>query len=444
VLLTDGVPAPTTAFLPWVLGVNVLSVAVVAAYRHSEAPERAEAFAGEGSGSYLQKLFAVRGTARPKKAAASAGPAEMADFELGKMLHSWEGGAVHWARQKSLDRAVLVWRDSTPVAGAVPGVVVRHPAVLNLHAICPCPGGRLLVTEPVAASPLAEVLSQRPLTSREATALAARVAEAVQAFHDQGACHGRLGPEWVLVHGDLEPALCPCGVPSRSPADRAADLRALGALLESWLPPRSVFWRYETLAYVYRACDAAKAGGYERAADFAADLDRAGRAGQVRWRGRWATAVVVLLLVLPWLVLPLRWLLGRGDGTDPDLPRLLSVALVALCPAALLFGYAQIRALLLRHRLRASGHDRIFSRGPWKWLGQAGAFAAMALALGALGLFDETHGLRALPALALVLLGFWGAGASAAGMVTFTEFLVRSLRREQPAAPVSAAQDPAP
>src|SRR5262249_38426857 len=155
-------------------------------------------------------------------------------------------------------RPVLVWRDSNPSPdGTVPGVVVRHPSVLGLHAVCAAPEGRFLVTELVAASPLAEVLSQRPLTAREALTLTARVADAVQAFHDQGACHGRLGPDWILVNGDLEPALCPCGVPARSPEDRAADLRALGRLLESWLPPRSFAWRREATAGVYRACDAA-------------------------------------------------------------------------------------------------------------------------------------------------------------------------------------------
>src|SRR5262249_22834066 len=214
------------------------------------------------------------------------------------------------------------------------GVVVRHPAVLGLHAVCPAADGRLLVTELVAASPLAEVLCQRSLSPREAVGLTARIAEAVQAFHDQGACHGRLGPDWILVNGDLEPSLCPCGVPSHSPADRVADLRSLGELLESWLPPRASLWRYETLAFVYRACDAAKAGEHERAADFAADLDRAARAGQVRGRARWLTAAVVLLLVLPWLLLPLRWL--PGAAADSSFPRLLASALLALCPAALL------------------------------------------------------------------------------------------------------------
>src|SRR5439155_358508 len=79
-----------------------------------------------------------------------------------------------------------------------------------------------LVTEPAAASPLPELLQQRGLVPLEAAALTARLARAVQAFHDQGAVHGQFAPDWVLVRGDLDPLLCPCGVPGLAPQERAA------------------------------------------------------------------------------------------------------------------------------------------------------------------------------------------------------------------------------
>jgi serine/threonine protein kinase len=432
VVAWSGVPNAGMAFLPWVFGASALTAAALAAARRWTAHEPAEAPAAEGE-SYLQKLFTVRGTARPKKSAVTAaGVVELADFELGTMLHAWDGGAVHWARQRSLDRAVLVWRDDGAAPGAVPGVVVRHPAVLGLHAICVAPEGRLLVTEPVAASPLAEVLSQRSLTPREAAALTARVAGAVQAFHDQGACHGRLGPEWILVNGDLEPALCPCGVPSQSPAERAADLRALGRLLEAWLPPRPFAWRFEALAAVYRACDAARRGEYDRPADFAADLARADRAGQVRWRERWVGVLILVLLLLPWLLLPLRRL-TEGNGS------VLPATLAFLCPAVLLAGYAQVRSVVQYVRLRRPGRDRILPGGATPRLIQAGAFAALALGLGVAGVLDDGGAFwTALPALLLVLAGFWATGAGVAGLVTFGELMARSLRPQPPPAPDAA------
>jgi serine/threonine protein kinase len=430
-LVTLGVPGVITTFLPWTLGANALGVVGVAVYRRLAAPDPVEGPGAEG-GSYLQKLFAVRGATLPRKSAVAGRVVELADFQLGKRLHSWEGGAVHWGRQKSLERPVLIWRDSKPSSdGTVPGVMVRHPAVLGLHAVCAAPDGRLLVTELVASSPLSEVLSQRSLSPREATALTARVAEAVQAFHDQGACHGRLGSDWILVNGDLEPALCPCGVPSRSPEDRAADLRALGRLLEEWLPRRGFAWRFEALAAVYRACDAAQAGEYERPADFAADLRRAERAGRVRWRERWAGSLILFLLLLTGVLLSLFWFADRAGAPRSDLPGTLPLVLALLCPAAVLAGYAQARSLVQYLRLRRPGHDRILRGHPSTRLIQAGGFGAVALGLGTAGvLTSPTASLAALPALLLVQIGFWATGAGVAAIVTFGELLADSLRRE--------------
>ncbi len=428
---TSGMPEPTKAFLPWALGVNALLVGLVTVSRRWSVPEPVEAPTAEGE-SYLQKLFAARGTPRPRKSVAGAAAVDLADFELGKRLHGWDGGAVHWARQKSLDRAVLVWRDSNPAPeGTVPGVMVRHPAVLGLHAVCVAQDGRLLVTEMVAASPLSEVLSQRSLSPREALLLTARVAEAVQAFHDQGASHGRLSPDWILVNGDLEPMLCPCGVPGQSPEGRAADLRGLGRLLEGWLPPRSFAWRFEPLAAVYRACDAARDGAYQRPADFAADLARADHAGRVRWRERWVAVAIFVLLLLPWAIHPLRRLVTVADDTPVAAPALLPLALAFLCPIAVLAGYSQTRSLVQFFRLRRPGRDYILPGETAFRLTLAGVFVALAVALGTVGLLDGgTLPGAALPALLLVLTGFWVAGACFAGIVTFGELLARSLRRE--------------
>ncbi len=431
-LLASGVPEVGTAFLPWVLLANAVTVVVVAVFRTSSLPESGTAPAAEGD-SYLQRLFAVRPAPRAKQSTTAAtNTVELADFEMGKRLHIWDGGAVHWARQRSLARPVLVWRDSNPSpAGTVPGVVVRHPAVLGLHAVCAAPDGRLLVTELVAASPLAEVLNQRPLIPREAVRLTIRLADALQAFHDQGAAHGRLSPDWILVNGDLEPALCPCGVPSQAADDRAADLRALGRLLESWLPRRPFGWRFEALAAVHRACDAARDGEYDRPADLAADLDRAEQAGRVRWRERWGNVLIGGLLLVPWLLVPLRWLFDTGAAaTATDWPGLLPTALAFLCPAAVFAGYAQARSLVQLLRLRRAGRDRILSGGTAPRVLQAVAFAALGASLLAAGVLDDGGSLLgSLPVLLLVLTGFWATGGGLAGIITFGELLARSLRR---------------
>src|SRR5262249_4744927 len=150
---------------------------------------------------------------------------------------------------------------------------------------------------------------QQGLTAQEAALLAGRLARALQAFHDQGACHGRLGPDWVLIRGDLEPVLCPCGVPAQAGAERSQDMAAPGTRLEGWLPSRP---RWHFLAPLYRVADAARAGHYVRAADLANDLERAAAAVRFGWREHWANRLVMLLLVLPLLLYPLGWALGRS------------------------------------------------------------------------------------------------------------------------------------
>src|SRR5207245_6697919 len=141
------------------------------------------------------------------------------DIAIGKVLHRWPEGQVSRARQKSLDRPVLVWieekssvenRESRieknqgqakvvdpPSSILLPpsslldspsapllGMVVRHPDVLALHAVGVGKEGRFLVTEPAAAVPMPEWLLRRQLLPAEAGALAIRLARILQSFHE--------------------------------------------------------------------------------------------------------------------------------------------------------------------------------------------------------------------------------------------------------------------
>src|SRR5439155_11893496 len=135
----------------------------------------------------------------------------------------------------------------------------------------------------------------------EAVFLLVKVAYALQAFHDQGACHGRLSAAWILVRSDLEPLLCPCGVPSQAAADRQQDVIRLGRLLNDWLPPRPRGWQRQALAILYRVCDAGVAGEDARPAGLAAGLERSAKIARVRWWERVAGSLIVTLWVLPLL-----------------------------------------------------------------------------------------------------------------------------------------------
>jgi tRNA A-37 threonylcarbamoyl transferase component Bud32 len=414
-------------FFPLLLPVNALVALAVALARWRPGQEFRTADGPPESEPFLQKLFAIRGARRARPAA----PAErqtapwLGDFELGKALHRGGACTVRRARQVSLDRPVLMWVDRSPAADAArPGVVVRHPDVLALHAIGRTEEGWCLVTAPAAAVPLAELIERRGLQPGEAVTLAARLGRILQAFHEQGVCHGRLGAEWVLVHGDLEPLLCPCGVPSQSAADHARDLVALGRLLHGWLPPPPRAWQRRWLAPVYRVCDAAERGEYRRAADLAADLERAARFARIRWRQGYVTALVVFLVLLPLLCL------AASRGAHGSIYLLLATA-----PAALVLGYGHGRALVYRRRLLVGdpARDRVLKSSWFRVLLPVGVVLVPAALLGWVARPDS-GGVGSAVHAALTAGGmaaaFWLLGMAGAGLVAFGEFLLASVKRQ--------------
>jgi hypothetical protein len=422
-------------------GFVVWSVAwLVTGLRSPARPRRGDA-AEPAAEPYLQKLFAARTLTGPKGVEPRRGAAvELADVELGKMLQDAPVCRLRRGKQKSLERPVLVWTAPPAMPGApAPGVVVRHPSVLSLHAVASGPEGCCLVTENAAASPLAEMLERRRLEPLEAAVLLVKVAHALQAFHDQGARHGRLSPEWLLVQGDLEPLLCPCGVPGQSAPERGEDVRAAARLLDEWLPPRPRRWRRQSLAAVYRVCDAASAGDYADAADLARDLEHAARAAFVRRRQRLANALAAVLFGVPLLVLALLWTAGavvalggeRPVGLEAFRESFAGHLLALLAPSAVLLGFVHGRVLVHGYRLR-------LRRGVgWRFIRQrlligfrqaalaalvAGAVVAAVAATS--GAFQPRLGLLALAA----LVGFWLLGGGLSALVAFGEFLVGSLR----------------
>jgi hypothetical protein len=455
-------------FFAWLLVLDALAATGVALVRRfSDAETEAEARTPSAE-PYLQRLFAARvdtapegqkrrpgdtgvrkaigpapaGVSTPSRPEEGSHPVGLADLELGKTLHRWEGHEVRWARQRSLDRPVLVWfdRESAGKGAMRPGVVVRHPDVLALHALGSGPEGRFLVTEPVAASPLAELLHARGLVPQEAAELTARLARVIQAFHDQGAYHGRVSADWILVRGDLEPVLCPCGVPGASAAERKEDVVALGRLLASWLPPRSRWWQGGLLGPLHQVADKAQAGVYERAADLAAELERAAGAVRVRWRERWAGVALALLLAVPLLLPPLVWGLDLLASNDKSVFQgrflglwALADLLVGVLSATALVGYMHGRALV--HRWKWGRRDVLW--GPL--VGSGSRFRLLVLGmcvLLSLLLLGVTvvEGLRNGNLLGSLLLlaadgvGAWLLGVGVAGLVTFLELLFVSLK----------------
>jgi hypothetical protein len=243
------------------------------------------------------------------------------------------------------------------------------------------------------------------------------------------------------VQGDLEPLLCPCGVPSQSAAERAEGVRAAGRLLAEWLPPRPRHWRRQSLAAVYSVCDAAAAGDYAAPADLARDLEHAARAAFVRRRQRLANALASVLFGVPLLALALWWAAGavvaRGGESSAELNGtrgfLADHLVTLLAPSAVLLGFVHGRVLVHGYRLR-------LRRGVgWRFIRQrllvgfrqaalAGLVAGTVVATvaGPPGTFKPWLGLLGLA----VLVGYWLLGGCLSAVVAFGEFLVGSLRTQ--------------
>ena len=389
---------------------------------------------GPTSRPFMQRLIAASAQARraiearQDEVARVSGPAHVAlgDFELGRVLRRWPHGLVQRGRQKSLDRPVLIWMETGPPDGQRPhGVVVRHPCLLGLYAVGFGPEGRFLVTEPSSATPLADFLERSPLTPLQAVRLAARLAQVIESYHEQGSCHGRLSTDWVLIRSDLEPVLCPCGAPCRSDQDRADDIRALGKLLLRLLPAHPA----RGAQGVQQIGAAARRGEYGRALDLARDLDRAARAIRNRWRHHVTMAVLLAFATLPWVALA-----AFGD-------ELASFLAVALAPSCVLLGYCQARTVVARYRL-----GRRLLRP-----------SDLVKGLLALFLFTLPVGLVAagswpiFPAEALSstlatadLLGCWLAGTCQAGLVTAAEAIYATLEFDTATDNACPASRPSP
>jgi serine/threonine protein kinase len=447
-----------------VLTIGAVTASFVRSGRPGAKPRFIESSSG-GTEPFLQRLFAVRSKVQ---LTADVRPGTLArvgleDFEIGKVLHSWPQGQVCRARQKSLDRPVLVWieeeggskievgglekcqdQESLNVANeGFPspilespsitsiGKVVRHPDVLTLHAVGAGKEGQFWVTEPAAAVPLPEWLLRRQLQPSEATALAIRLARIIQSFHEQGAIHGRLSAERILIRGELEPLLCPCGVSSQSIQARQRDLIAWGQLLNEWLPPRPPRWQHQSLANVYRVADAACQGKYIRAKSVADDLERAAHKARVDWRVLLGTSAAIILAIGPVFAWAVQHVLSSEQSW------LDSYLLLIISPSAVLLGYTFSRGQIQNRRLRLHHVDRAERRLGVMLHGSLQVISLVVPA-GLLAWIDLPQGIGQIGGLwvgllaAASLFGFWVLGVVLAGLVSAAELIYRSLQVDQP------------
>jgi serine/threonine-protein kinase len=170
------------------------------------------------------------------------------DFEILDELGRGGMGVVYRARQGSLDRVValkMLLQGSTATehdvarfrAEAAAAARLDHPHIVAVHAPGEHDGQPYFTMRYVEGTTLARRLAEGPLPPREAAALLAPVARAVQFAHERGVLHRDLKPSNILIDRDGRPLVSDFGLAKRIDVD--GSLTQSGAILgtPSYIPP---------------------------------------------------------------------------------------------------------------------------------------------------------------------------------------------------------------
>jgi WD40 repeat protein/tRNA A-37 threonylcarbamoyl transferase component Bud32 len=154
------------------------------------------------------------------------GAGKLGKFELLAELGVGAFGTVYKARDPELDRVVAV---KVPRAGNLAGraeldrflrearsvAQLRHPGIVPVHDVGQHDGVPYLVSAFVQGTTLADLLTARRPTPREAATMLAAVADALQYAHEQGVVHRDVKPSNIMVGADGTPHLMDFGLAKR-------------------------------------------------------------------------------------------------------------------------------------------------------------------------------------------------------------------------------------
>jgi WD40 repeat protein/tetratricopeptide (TPR) repeat protein/tRNA A-37 threonylcarbamoyl transferase component Bud32 len=154
------------------------------------------------------------------------GPGKLGKFELLAEIGVGAFGTVYKARDPELDRVVAV---KVPRAGNLAGraeldrflrearsvAQLRHPGIVPVHDVGQHDGVPYLVSAFVQGTTLADLLTARRPTPREAATMLAAVADALQYAHEQGVVHRDVKPSNIMVGADGTPHLMDFGLAKR-------------------------------------------------------------------------------------------------------------------------------------------------------------------------------------------------------------------------------------
>lgn len=194
----------------------------------------------------------------PSSTPSSAELPRIPGYEVLEVVGRGGMGVVYRARHVRLDRPVALKmlltgahasRESRErfLREARMGAGLRHPNIVQVHDMGDQDGLPYFTMEFVEGGNLAQKLAGMPQPPRQAAALLATLAEAVQAAHRCGIVHRDLKPANVLLTADGTPKICDLGLARRLDGEAGLTWTGTAVGTPSYMAPEQAEARPQTL-----------------------------------------------------------------------------------------------------------------------------------------------------------------------------------------------------